>query len=182
MLRTVLILLAPALVAAQNFETKLGTETAEFVGGIQHQHDSGPTDPVYAGKLLAGLSHCVSLYGEYSYSRLRSSTLYPGPTILARTSLSDIGGGVEFHKSGSRIQPYALAGVGTVRDSSKLDIGGDSRVSSVFHFAYSLGAGARLFVSRHFGFLAEVKTVDPMDAPRFERYGVGVFWQQQHAK
>src|SRR6185295_7093557 len=106
-LKSLLILLAPAMLLAQGFETRLGTQTAEFLGGVQYQHGGGATNPAYAGKIVAGLSRFTSLYGEYSYSRLYSATSYIGPPIQARASLSDIGGGAEVHLSGGRIQPYA---------------------------------------------------------------------------
>jgi len=163
---------------AQRFESKLGTETAEFLGGVQYQHGDGPTDPVYAGKIVGGLNRFLSYYGEYSYSRLYTDEVYPGPSIRVRGSLSDFGGGLEAHYGRHRVQPYVLAGIGSVRDSVKVSIGADKSVSSSYHFGYSLGAGARFFVVRNFGFLVEAKTVDAIDIRRFDRYALGVFYRK----
>jgi hypothetical protein len=179
MKKALLVALTLPALFAQDYKTTLGTGTGEFIGGVQHVH-SGGTDPVIGGKLLAGLSRWLSLYGEYSYSRVRSQDFYTSNTIALRTSLMDMGGGVEVHWSGGRLQPYLLGGIGSARDSSTLSVGAAHLTRSAYHLTGSVGGGVRMFVTRRAGFLAEVKSVNG-DGFGFERYAFGVFYQQPRA-
>src|SRR2546422_634585 len=97
---------------AQSFETRLGTEAGDFFGGVQYRHPHGNTDPVYGGKVRFGLCQFASLFGEYSYSRIYSQTTYISEKQQDRLSLMDMGGGIELHYSGPRLQPYLLVGLG----------------------------------------------------------------------
>jgi opacity protein-like surface antigen len=60
----------------------------------------------------------------------------------------DIGGG-ELHLSGARVQPYILAGIGTVRLSAKVAIAYLKATETTYHFSSSLGGGVRVFATRN---------------------------------
>ena len=183
------LLAAPALFA-QGYETKLGTETVEMLGGVIYRNGDGRADAAMGTRLLSGLNRWVSLYGEYSYTRLISEEFHADPLQgicrcgvkeEVRDSIMDFGGGGELHLSGYRIQPYLVAGIGSVRISAKAAVGAFKATVSEYHFGSSFGGGVRLFATRNVGFSAEAKTVTIHDGGRlgrFERYALGVFYQQ----
>jgi len=50
-------------------ETRLGTETVEALGGVFYRHGDGRADQAMGVRLLGGLNHRMSLYGEFGYTR-----------------------------------------------------------------------------------------------------------------
>ncbi len=182
MKKTLLIFLTSAVTGfGQQFETRLLTETVEAGGGIQYFGSyHGGTNSEFQTKLLSGMNRYVSLFGEYSYSQVGAQTIYPGPVEGVRQSFMEMGGGVQVHYSGYRVQPYLLVGLASVRDSRKVFIGAAEAVGSNYQFAYDLGGGVRLFATKHFGFSAEAKTVRGTGGAGqlFNQFSLSAFFQQ----
>jgi len=185
-MRPIITLIAVPIMFAQSYETSLGTQTAEIMGGVVYRNVDGGVYNAVGTRILGGLNRWVSLYGEYSYSRLLSETFYADPLQGVcrcsveeryRGSIMDFEGGGKLHLSGHRLQPYLLGGVGSVRISAKAVIGAFKETASDYRFASSVGGGVHIFATRNFGFSAEAKTVAVHDSSRFERYTVGLFYQ-----
>jgi hypothetical protein len=183
-MRALIALLAAPLLFGQEgkYQTKLGTETIEALGGVIYRHGDGRADQAMGVRLLGGLNRWMSLYGEFGYTRVISETIYQPVKIEAQGSLMDIGGGGELHLSGARVQPYILAGIGTVRISGKVAVAFLKATESEYRFASSVGGGVRIFAMPNVGFSAEVKTVTINEGRRFERYALGVFYQRRQPK
>ncbi len=184
-MRALALLLAAPLLFGQDgkYETHLGTETLELLGGIAVRHGDGRADQAMGTRLSGGLNRWLSLYGEFGYSRIISEETHIRVKQELRGSLMDFGGGVELHLSGSRIQHYILGGIGSARISAKASIGSATATASEYHFASPIGGGVRIFASRNIGFSAEARTVwingggGLPSGGRFERYALGVFYQ-----
>jgi hypothetical protein len=173
------LLVGSALSFGQSFETHLLTETVEAGGGISYSGSyHGGTNSEFQTKLLSGLNRYLSLFGEYSYSQTAAQTFYPGPVVGVRQSNMEMGGGVEVHYSGYRVQPYLLTGLASVRGSTKYFQGAAELVGSYYQFAYDLGGGVRIFATNHFGFSAEAKTVRGTGGMLFNQFSLNAFFQQ----
>ena len=180
-MKALLVLLTIPVLCAQ--ETRLGSETAEVLGGVIYKHGDGRAETAVGGRILGGINRYLSAYGEYAFSRVISETTYTPRENKVRASYMDFGGGGELHWSGHRLQPYALGGVGSVRISAKAIVGPAEATVSNYHFASSAGGGLRIFATRGVGFLVEAKSVHiPSISGRFERYAVGMFYQRQREK
>jgi opacity protein-like surface antigen len=189
-MKALLILLASSALFAQEtlteqrpFQTKLGTEAVDFLGGILYGHGNGRAQTASGAKLRAGLNRFLSLYGDFGYTRILSEDRNFPTTAKVRGSLMDFGGGIEAHYSGFRVQPYGLVGAGSVRSSGKATVFGETATVSDYRFAYSLGGGVRIFATRHIGFSVEAKTMGlPSLDGRLDRYSLGIFYQQRRGK
>ena len=173
-----LLLTTPLLFSQEGkYETKLGTETLEMLGGVAYRHGDGRADQAMGTRLASGLNRWMSLYGEFGYSRLIAETIYQPVKAEAKGSIMDIGGGGELHLSGSRVQPFIQAGIGTVRVSAKVAVAYLKETESSYRFSSQLGGGVRIFATRNVGFSAEMKTFTINEGGRFERYALGIFYQ-----
>jgi hypothetical protein len=169
-----LFLLASALHAQDRYETRLGSQAVDILGGVQHTNSG--TDPVAGLKIRGGLARHLSGYGEFTYSWLRNDVFpFRGNNGQLRASLMDFNGGLELHASGWRLQPFAYAGIGAVRVGSSVEVLGQKAEDAVNKFAGSFGGGLRLHVNDYWGFSAEVKTMKPLDIDWIQRYAAGVF-------
>ena len=66
-------LFAQGLTTNPQYETKLGTETVEFQGGVMYRHGDHETEKMFGARVLGGLNRFLSGYGEYAYSRSLTS-------------------------------------------------------------------------------------------------------------
>jgi hypothetical protein len=160
MKKTILsIVLALCAIPAFAHDSK-GVKEFSIYGGVNHVTDGGGNHPIWGVQMGVGVSARATIFGEFDHTKPDGG------------NVTDYLGGVKFSLVESeKAEPYALIGFGATHYSS----GPFSDNDPSLH----IGGGVRIFVSKKWGIVPEIRWVRGFDGAgdsNSVRFTGGVFF------
>jgi hypothetical protein len=170
---------APAPVKAQ-----IGT-----LFGANNFWQTGEAKPSAGGEFVLGLPHNLAAYGDGWWNRVWKFRVvdldgsWESQGIDARTAsalvnLYDLGGGLQWSiPNRTRIVPYFRAGLSWLHLTAIANVGGHSWDVNGNRLAGTFGGGIRVYASRNFGVITDLRVFHRTDIPSMVRVSGGLFYQ-----
>lgn len=165
--------------SASEYDTKLGTVEIGAGAGVAYLNGSSTVQPTIVTRGGVSLHKTVSVFGEFDYTSLGggSEFLY-GQRISASAKLLDYGAGVQFTiPTGTRVVPYGVLSVGSLRGSANVDVSGFNVGAAESIFALNVGGGTKVFLTPSIGIDTGVRFYRPTGGGYLARATAGVFFQ-----
>jgi hypothetical protein len=159
-------------VHAQTAAPPVATGNIEAGAFVGESYGLDKLRPMFGGDVAYGLSRAFYPFVEASYLPGLERELGNGVNYRYKVNMTDVHGGlhVRFPIGGSKVVPYAAAGLGVVRSSSftisasalggAFSLGSETIPAST-NFAVNFGGGIRFFITERIGIRVEFKAFVP---------------------